>query len=261
MTYKNVCFAVLTAALAASASAADRPTGEPGAPLSASSEASVPGSGSSEPSQTFGGSDYVVVNYPAIAWTPLNDGEWGHFATSGWSQRNGGTNTTTCMDVHLPTGASWEGITTWTNDTDAAANITYSLFSVDLSTSTGTTPFTFTTTGAPGIERIYRPFGSPITVVNDRHSYALCIAHPAVGGTLQNAGATLWYKLQVAPAPATATFGDVPVGDSIHRFVEALAASGITGGCGGGNYCPTAPVTRGQMAVFLSAALGLHFPR
>ncbi|HEX4438485.1 MAG TPA: S-layer homology domain-containing protein, partial [Thermoanaerobaculia bacterium] len=41
---------------------------------------------------------------------------------------------------------------------------------------------------------------------------------------------------------------------------EALNAAGITGGCGNGNYCPDGPVTRGQMAVFLSKALGLHWP-
>jgi hypothetical protein len=29
------------------------------------------------------------------------------------------------------------------------------------------------------------------------------------------------------------------------------------GGCGGGNYCPTAPVTREQMGVFLSVTFGL----
>jgi hypothetical protein len=67
------------------------------------------------------------------------------------------------------------------------------------------------------------------------------------------------YKLQISPDPATATFADVPVGHPFHRFVEALVAAGITAGCGGGNYCPDAPVTRGQMAVFLSAALGLHW--
>src|SRR2546427_3987754 len=67
------------------------------------------------------------------------------------------------------------------------------------------------------------------------------------------------YKLQISPDPATATFTDVPVGHPFHRFVEALAAAGITGGCGNGNYCPDAPITRGQMAVFLSAALGLHW--
>lgn len=35
--------------------------------------------------------------------------------------------------------------------------------------------------------------------------------------------------------------------------------SGITAGCGTG-YCPDNPVTRGQMAVFLTKALGLYWP-
>ena len=68
------------------------------------------------------------------------------------------------------------------------------------------------------------------------------------------------YELQVSPAPAEATFGDVPASHPFFQFVEALAAAQITSGCGGGNFCPDAPVTRGQMAVFLSKALGLHFP-
>jgi hypothetical protein len=34
-------------------------------------------------------------------------------------------------------------------------------------------------------------------------------------------------------------------------WIEDLAATGITVGCGGGNYCPSNPNTRGQMAVFI----------
>ena len=64
----------------------------------------------------------------------------------------------------------------------------------------------------------------------------------------------------MAPAPAAATFTDVPVGHPQRQFVEALAAAGITGGCGPSAYCPDSPLTRGQMAVFLAVALGLHFP-
>jgi hypothetical protein len=36
-----------------------------------------------------------------------------------------------------------------------------------------------------------------------------------------------------------------------------MAAEGITGGCGAGNFCPGDPVTRGQMAVFLVRAFEL----
>jgi hypothetical protein len=37
-------------------------------------------------------------------------------------------------------------------------------------------------------------------------------------------------------------------------WIEALRADGITNGCGGGNYCPEASITRGEMAVFLLRA-------
>jgi CSLREA domain-containing protein len=46
-------------------------------------------------------------------------------------------------------------------------------------------------------------------------------------------------------------FGDVPVNYWAGAWIKQLAAEGITGGCGGGNYCPEAAVTRAQMAVFL----------
>ncbi len=72
--------------------------------------------------------------------------------------------------------------------------------------------------------------------------------------------AELYYQLQISPAPGVATFADVPVGAFGFQHIEALAASGITGGCGGGNFCPNDPLTRAQMAVFLAKALGLHWP-
>ncbi len=72
--------------------------------------------------------------------------------------------------------------------------------------------------------------------------------------------ARMLYRRRVSPAPSTPTFNDVPIGHPFFQFVEALAASGITAGCGTGIYCPDAPLTRGQMAVFLAKALGLHWP-
>ncbi len=62
------------------------------------------------------------------------------------------------------------------------------------------------------------------------------------------------------PACSAAPFGDVPATSPFCPWVQELVARAITGGCGGGNYCPLNPVTRGQMAVFLVTTFGLVFP-
>jgi hypothetical protein len=55
-------------------------------------------------------------------------------------------------------------------------------------------------------------------------------------------------------------FDDVPFEDFGYDHIAALYDSGITGGCGAGNFCPDQPVTRRQMAIFIAKALGLHWP-
>jgi hypothetical protein len=63
------------------------------------------------------------------------------------------------------------------------------------------------------------------------------------------------------PPGATGMFCDVPYTDGFAPWIEELARRGVTGGCGVGacpsavNYCPTNPVTREQMAVFLLVTL------
>jgi hypothetical protein len=46
-------------------------------------------------------------------------------------------------------------------------------------------------------------------------------------------------------------FADVPLSSPFHGDIQTIATAGITSGCGGANYCPTSPVRRDQMAVFL----------
>ena len=48
---------------------------------------------------------------------------------------------------------------------------------------------------------------------------------------------------------------DVPIDHWAFSFIETLAASGITTGCGPNIYCPEASVTRAQMAVFLERGM------
>jgi hypothetical protein len=80
-----------------------------------------------------------------------------------------------------------------------------------------------------------------------------------VGGTSGLGGVRLAWHRQMSPPPASPTFGDVQPGDFGYQQIEALVASGITGGCGSGNYCPNDTVTRAQMAIFLARALGLYW--
>lgn len=59
------------------------------------------------------------------------------------------------------------------------------------------------------------------------------------------------------PQPATQRFLDVPPSNPFYSFIEQMALRGITLGCGGGNYCPSLAVSRGQMAAFLVRAFNL----
>lgn len=74
---------------------------------------------------------------------------------------------------------------------------------------------------------------------------------------IQARGVRLRWKLQISPAPTSASFTDVPLGSQGFAEVEALKASGITAGCTATEFCPNQTVTRKQMAMFLARALGL----
>jgi hypothetical protein len=59
------------------------------------------------------------------------------------------------------------------------------------------------------------------------------------------------------PPPCTppGVFADVPCPSHFADWIEAMHAEGITGGCGGGNFCPLDTVRRDQMAPFLLKAV------
>jgi S-layer homology domain len=62
----------------------------------------------------------------------------------------------------------------------------------------------------------------------------------------------------VPPPCTTATFTDMPCDNPFAPWVYDLVARNITGGCGGGLYCPANPATRGQMAVFVVKTFSLQ---
>ncbi len=62
------------------------------------------------------------------------------------------------------------------------------------------------------------------------------------------------------PVGDSTGFADVPTSHWAAAWIKQFALEGITAGCGGGNYCPSSPVTRDQMAVFLQRTFGLPLP-
>ena len=167
--------------------------------------------------------------------------------------------------LQLPAGAVITGFQCFVRDA-SANNVTMFLWErqhdVSTQTSFSNNFATMFSTGATGYQQPSTAVTPPQTVryVNGNIRNVYLVSADLATDTFLRECRITWHR-SIVPAPATATFNDVPVGHPIRQFVEALAASGITGGCGGGNYCPDAPLTRGQMAVFLSVALGLHWPQ
>jgi len=181
------------------------------------------------------------------------------YATVEWLRRVTGGGSSLTASFHLPTGALVGYMYAVVCDQSAANDVQLRLWRCP------TDPFTagcviMTTVTSAGLTNcgwVGGPF--PFTIDNDDYTYFVEYVSPTTDSSQKLYSVEFLYQLQVSPAPATATFGDVPTNHIFFRYIEALAASGITAGCGSGNYCPDDPVTRGQMAVFLAKALGLHW--
>jgi uncharacterized coiled-coil protein SlyX len=81
------------------------------------------------------------------------------------------------------------------------------------------------------------------------------------GTTREQMTLALAQALAIQPpacVPGQEMFNDVPASSPFCPFIEELVRRGITTGCGGGNYCPSAPVSRAQMAAFLIKVLESH---
>jgi hypothetical protein len=66
------------------------------------------------------------------------------------------------------------------------------------------------------------------------------------------------HGLSYVPPACHGMFADVACPSQFADWIEQLAAENITGGCGGGNYCPTLAANRGQMATFIVKTFSLQ---
>jgi plastocyanin len=161
--------------------------------------------------------------------------------------------------LHLPTGAEVTGLEVDACDLDPANDISVGIARCIAPDSSCLTSNNVITSGPTGCG-FYSAFQTE-TIDNLGNDYYVRVLM-APTSNLSFRAVRVYYRLAVSSSPAVATFSDVPTSHLFYRYIEALAASGITAGCAASppQYCPDAPVTRGQMAVFLARSLGLFFP-
>jgi hypothetical protein len=170
-------------------------------------------------------------------------------------------------EVHLPNGVLIDQITIFYRDTHTTADLGVSLERVS---TTGLNAIIVALDPGPvfsgGDTSVTVDLATPHTVDNttNKYSFNVVLHRSAMNPNEQTAlyRVRIRYRQQTSPAPASATFQDVPTSHPFFQFIEALAAAGITFGCSASPplFCPDAALTRGQMAAFLGRALGLHFP-
>jgi hypothetical protein len=210
---------------------------------------------SSETAQVVSAADFIALD-STMTWTyVLNEDP-----ATGRSVRRTNNISLWMAGLRLPAGAVVTRLEIAGCDNDATSALLFQLFRSNLPIGTGLVPLTpIGSTGTPATPGCGRfsvtPSSPPLVIDNTSGTYWVLVDTDSTAFD----SVRVYYQLQVSVAPATATFGDVPTAHPFFQFVEALVASGITAGCGGGNYCPDAPLTRGQMAAFLAKGLGLHF--
>lgn len=168
----------------------------------------------------------------------------------------------------VPNGALIDTVSCIYNDPSATNNVFFSVqkYSTDFSVApplrTSGVLASFTSTGSPGIAFVNMAITPNETHIKLPSGLLAQTYHirADIASDTSFSGCFVFWKRQISPAPAVATFSDVPTSYLFFQQIEALVASGITSGCAAGQYCPDAPVTRAQMAAFLARALGLHFP-
>ena len=217
------------------------------------------------------GSGTQTLVLGAAAFSPIGTITYDYFG-SGYIYRTGGADDGMWAPVNLPNGAVVDHVcVSLFNSTGAGPLVEWGLY--ELGSAVNSPVFLGISSATDNYNGGYHVFcvpDVPHTVrsiadfngdgIESSGAYRIAVYLPTTT-TIRLGGATISYRLQVSPAPAVATFpNDVPTNHPFFRWIEALADAGITAGTGPGSFSPDDPVTRGQMAVFLSIALGLHFP-
>jgi glucose/arabinose dehydrogenase len=207
----------------------------------------------------LGGEDDTVVElHPETVAVTVRSSPAGVQLTSGWVTDTTPFTMTAIRGSRIgliaPSGATIGGIPyTWVSWSDGGARS---------HTITATTSRTLTATFSGGFTDVPpdHPFhadigwlvGQDITSGCATDPPRYCPSNPVTRAQM----ASFLVRALDLPPSTTDRFGDDE--GSIHENdINALAAAGVTGGCGPGRYCPNASVTRAEMASFLVRAFGL----
>ncbi len=179
--------------------------------------------------------------------------------SAGTTSANGDTSTPWWSFNTVPPPGAFGKTSPTNNATDQSLSPTLAW-----SASAGVTGYEYCYSSAPGPCSQWHSVGTntSVTLSGLAANYTYYWQVRAVNGggaTEANSGGWWSFTTIAAPActwpaytpPTSATFGDVPMNVGHWSWVERLANSTITAGCGAGNYCPFSEVVRAQMAIFL----------
>ncbi len=196
----------------------------------------------------------------ANALAPLSsDMTYSYYYPGGSRYRTGGSTFWLQGGVTLPTGALITGIELDGCDTSATQSVSAFVHKCANNGGTCTTIGSVASGDAqtPGCSYFFNTMSETVNQLG--YNYDVEIYLGATDSTTRAQSVRLFWQRQLSPAPGTATFSDVPTNHPFFRVIEALNASGVTSGCGGGNFCPDGVVTRQELAKFLARALGLAY--
>jgi hypothetical protein len=231
----------------------------------------LPVSGLAQEVRTYGTSAKTVLALspwdfrPADSTTTYQLNNVGPIFWQTLSRTGGGADQRFKAPLHLPAGALVTDVEFAFCDTSDSAHFEAQFTAIPRASS-GLAPtheplIDSGDTEMPGCVTRTTMLGPGIEIDNHTNYYELEVFLGTTGTAIQLASARVSYQLQVSPAPAVATFNDVPTTHPFFAFIEALVASGLTGGCSVSPplFCPDDVVTRKQLAAFFARALGLHF--
>lgn len=211
----------------------------------------------------YGVGNVNILQIPAPAFQPMLTGSW-TFDANFYLYSGAAAAVYALAPVQLPTGAKITNIGLYYDDTDAVNDVIAYLYelpgfnasaSKNLLAQAGSS-------GSPGKGYVASSAIS-YTVNNSVHTGGgaqLIVELYAGSAATKFKSVDIVWQRQIAPAPAVATFLDVPTSHPFFATIEALAKSGITSGCGNGNFCPNQTLTRQEVAKFLTRAFGLYWP-